>query len=67
MIIFMLYIIDSTEKSNQTKTDFQWLDPDGKPGSYFGSHLSHEVIVLFVLHKLVLQTRMHSYPVGLDV
>ena len=28
---------------------------------------SHEIMVLFILHKLILQTRMHSYPVGLDV
>ena len=24
-------------------------------------------MVLFVLHKLILQVRMHSHPVGLDV
>ena len=28
---------------------------------------SHEIMVLFVLRKLILQMRMHSYPVGLDV
>ena len=28
---------------------------------------SHEIMVLFVLRKLILQTRMHSHPVGLDV
>ena len=28
---------------------------------------AHEIMVLFVLRKLILQTRMHSYPVGLDV
>ena len=27
----------------------------------------HEIMVLFVLHKLILQTRMHSHPMGLDV
>ena len=27
----------------------------------------HEIMVLSVLRKLVLQTCMHSYPVGLDV
>ena len=27
----------------------------------------HEIMVLFVLHKLILQTRMRSQPVGLDV
>ena len=27
----------------------------------------HEVMVLFVLRKLILQTRMRSHPVGLDV
>ena len=27
----------------------------------------HEIMVLFVLHKLILQTRMCSHPVGLDV
>ena len=25
------------------------------------------IVVLFVLHKLILQTSMHSRPVGLDV
>ena len=28
---------------------------------------AHEIMVLFVLRKLVLQTRMCSNPVGLDV
>ena len=28
---------------------------------------SHEIMVLFVLHRLILQTHMHSHPVGLDV
>ena len=28
---------------------------------------SHEVIALFVLRKLILQTRMRSHPVGLGV
>ena len=28
---------------------------------------SHEIVVLFVLRRLILQTRMRSYPVGLDV
>ena len=28
---------------------------------------SHEIMVLFVLLKLILQTRMRSHPVGLDV
>ena len=28
---------------------------------------SHEIMVLFVLRKLIVQTRMRSHPVGLDV
>ena len=28
---------------------------------------SHEIMELFVLRKLILQTRMRSHPVGLDV
>ena len=28
---------------------------------------SHEIMTRFVLRKLILQTRMHSHPVGLDV
>ena len=28
---------------------------------------SHEIMVLFVHHKLILQTRMRSHPVELDV
>ena len=28
---------------------------------------AHEIMVLFVLRKLILQTRMCSHPVGLDV
>ena len=28
---------------------------------------SHEIMVLFALRKLILQTRMHSHLVGLDV
>ena len=28
---------------------------------------AHEIMVLFVLHKLILEMRMHSHPVGLDV
>ena len=28
---------------------------------------SHEIMVLFVLRKFILQTRMRSHPVGLDV
>ena len=28
---------------------------------------SHEIMVLFVLRKLILQTRLRSHPVGLDV
>ena len=28
---------------------------------------SHEIMVLFVLRKLIFQTRMRSHPVGLDV
>ena len=27
----------------------------------------HEIMVLFVLRKLILQTRMHNHPMGLDV
>ena len=27
----------------------------------------HAIVLLFVLRKLILQTRMHSHPVGLDV
>ena len=28
---------------------------------------SHEIVVLFVLRKLILQTRIRSHPVGIDV
>ena len=28
---------------------------------------AHEIMVLFVLHKFILQTCMHSHPMGLDV
>ena len=28
---------------------------------------AHEIMALFVLHKLILQKRMRSHPVGLDV
>ena len=28
---------------------------------------THEIMALFVLRKLILQTRMHSHSVGLDV
>ena len=28
---------------------------------------AHEIMALFILGKLILQTRMHSHPVGLDV
>ena len=28
---------------------------------------SHEIMVFFVLRKLILQTRMRSHPMGLDV
>ena len=28
---------------------------------------AHEIMALFVLRKLILQTRMHGHPVGLDV
>ena len=28
---------------------------------------SHEIMVLFVLRKSIIQTRVHSHPVGLDV
>ena len=28
---------------------------------------SHEIMVLFILHELILQTLMRSHPVGLDV
>ena len=28
---------------------------------------AHEIMALFVFRKLILQTRMHSHPVGLDV
>ena len=28
---------------------------------------AHEIMVLFVLHKLILQTCMCSHPVGIDV
>ena len=28
---------------------------------------SHEIMALFVLHKLILRTRMRSHLVGLDV
>ena len=38
----------------------------------FTSHQSkfepaHEIMALFVLRKLILQTRMHGHPLGLDV
>ena len=28
---------------------------------------SHEIMILFVLRKLILQMRMRSHPMGLDV
>ena len=28
---------------------------------------THEIMVLFVLRKLIFQTRMRNHPVGLDV
>ena len=28
---------------------------------------AHEILALFILHKLILQTRMRSHPVGLEV
>ena len=28
---------------------------------------SHEIMALFVLRKFILQTRMRSHPVGVDV
>ena len=28
---------------------------------------AHEIMAFFVLRKLILQTRMRNYPVGLDV
>ena len=31
------------------------------------SYFQDEIMVLFVLRKLILQTRMRSHPVGLDV
>ena len=34
--------------------------------SLTGNEPSHEVMVLFSLHKLILQTRMRSHPMGLD-
>ena len=35
--------------------------------SYIHNELTHEIMVLFVLSKLTLQTRMRSHPVGLHV
>ena len=35
--------------------------------SFFNFEPAHEIMVLFVLRKLILQTCMHSLPVGLDV
>ena len=40
--------------------------PDKKPFNTF-IEPAHEIMALFVLHKLILQTRMRSHPVGLDV
>ena len=28
---------------------------------------SHEIMVFFIFRKIILQTRMHSHPIGLDV
>ena len=33
----------------------------------FTNEPSHEIMALFILRKLILQTRMRSHPVGLDV
>ena len=33
---------------------------------YLLNESSHEIMALFVLRKLILQTRMRSHPVGLD-
>ena len=30
-------------------------------------NISHEIMARFVLRKLILQTRIRSHPVGLDV
>ena len=35
--------------------------------SCFSFEPSHEIMALFDLHKLILQTRMRSHPMGLDV
>ena len=38
------------------------------PGTSFSLFKpSHKIMALFVLCKLILQTRMRSHPVGLDV
>ena len=36
-------------------------------GQTHSNEPSHEIMTLFVLRKLILQTRMRSHPVGLDV
>ena len=49
-----------------------WTDDPGKnnvsPNTKVGGHEpSHEIMVLFVLRKLILQMGTRSHPVGLDV
>ena len=44
--------------------DYRW---KYQGDNYYSSHVMSHVMVLFTLRKLILQTRMRSHPMGLDV
>ena len=53
-------------------TTYAFMGKYGKLQSLNASHIiagepTHEIMALFVLRKLILQTRMRSHPVGLNV
>ena len=52
----------------QTSVTWEETQPykSGHPSMY-RNEPCHEIMVLFVLRQLSLQTRLHSHPVGLDV
>ena len=43
------------------------LNTINRPSFIYLNEPAHEIMALFVLRKLILQTRMRSHPVGLDI
>ena len=67
-IITVVIYTKPKPEAEQTSLSFTWSRySEGRFAYDSSNEPSHEIMVLFILRKLILQMRMRSHPMGLDV